>query len=140
MAKAQSRGLPWRFTGFVDDIRPHIAAAQVSVIPLRVGSGTRIKAFEAMALGRPVVSTTLGVEGLDITPGEHFLAADTAADFAGAVLRLFEDAALRARLAQAARTRLEERFSWAHVARQFEAICLRAMRQKSKLTSGLAEA
>jgi polysaccharide biosynthesis protein PslH len=131
VAKAKDRGLPWRFTGFVDDIRPHITAAQVSVIPLRVGSGTRIKAFEAMALGRPVVSTTLGVEGLDITPGEHFLAADTAADFAGAVLRVFEDAALRARLAQAARARLEGRFSWAHVARQFEAICLRTMQQRS---------
>ena len=131
VAKAQGRGLPWRFTGFVDDIRPHIAAAQVSVIPLRVGSGTRIKAFEAMALGRPVVSTTLGVEGLDITPGEHFLAADTAGDFAAAILRLFDDAALRARLAQAARARLEERFSWAHVARQFEAICQHAMRQRA---------
>jgi glycosyltransferase involved in cell wall biosynthesis len=131
VAKAQGRNLPWRFTGFVDDIRPHIAAAQVSVIPLRVGSGTRIKAFEAMALGRPVVSTTLGVEGLDITPGAHFLAADTAADFAAAILRLFDDSALRAQLARAARARLEERFSWAHVARQFEAICLRAMQRRT---------
>jgi glycosyltransferase involved in cell wall biosynthesis len=131
VTKAQTRGLPWRFTGFVDDIRPHIAAAQVSVIPLRVGSGTRIKAFEAMALGRPVVSTTLGVEGLDVTPGEHFLAADTAADFAAAILRLFDDPALRTRLAHAARARLEERFSWAHVARQFEAICLRAMQHRA---------
>jgi polysaccharide biosynthesis protein PslH len=140
VAKAKDRGLPWRFTGFVDDIRPHLAAAQVSVIPLRVGSGTRIKAFEAMAVGRPVVSTTLGVEGLDIIPGEHFLAADTAADFAAAILRLFDDAALRDRLVRAARARLEERFSWAHVARQFEAICLGAMRQKGELTSGLADA
>lgn len=131
VAKAQSRGVPWRFTGFVDDIRPHIAAAQVSVIPLRVGSGTRIKAFEAMALGRPVVSTTLGVEGLDIMPREHFLAADTAADFAAAILRLFDDAALSAQLARSARARLEERFSWAHVARQFEAICLRAIQQRT---------
>jgi polysaccharide biosynthesis protein PslH len=131
VAQVKNRGLPWRFTGFVDDIRPHIAAAQVSVIPLRVGSGTRIKAFEAMALGRPVVSTTLGVEGLDITPDAHFLAADTAADFAGAILRLFDDAALRTRLATAARARLEERFSWAHVARQFEAICQRAIEQRA---------
>jgi glycosyltransferase involved in cell wall biosynthesis len=131
VAKADKRGLPWRFTGFVDDIRPHIAAGQVSLIPLRVGSGTRIKAFEAMALGRPVVSTTLGVEGLDIVPGEHFLAADSSADFAAAILRLFNDPTLRERLAQAARSRLEERFSWARVARQFEAICLRAIRQRA---------
>ena len=127
VAEAAKRGLPWHFTGFVDDIRPHVQSGCVSIIPLRVGSGTRIKAFEAMALGRPVVSTTLGVEGLDITPGEHFLAADSAADFAAAVLRLVDDAALRERLATAARARVEARFSWAHVARQFEAICQRAL-------------
>ena len=62
-------------------------AANVYVIPLFVGSGTRIKAFEAMAMGRPVVSTTLGIEGLDVTDGEHFLRADNAADFAAASWR-----------------------------------------------------
>lgn len=122
---ARARGLNWRFTGFVDDIRPHVAGAQVYVIPLRVGSGTRIKAFEALAMGRPVVSTTIGVEGLDIADGGHFLAADTAADFAGAVLRLLDDADLRARLARDARALVEEKFSWARVARQFETICAR---------------
>jgi len=124
---ARAKNLNWRFTGFVDDIRPHVAAAQVYVIPLRVGSGTRIKAFEALAMGRPVVSTRIGVEGLDIADGTHFLAADTADEFAAAILRLLDDAVLRARLAQAARKLVEEKFSWAHVARQFEAICLRAL-------------
>jgi glycosyltransferase involved in cell wall biosynthesis len=66
VAAARQRGLPWTFTGYIDDIRPHVATARVFVIPLRVGSGTRIKAFEAMAMGRPVVSTTVGVEGLDV--------------------------------------------------------------------------
>ena len=127
IARAERLGLPWRFTGFVEDIRPHVSAGAVSVIPLRVGSGTRIKAFEAMALGRPVVSTTLGVEGLDIAPGAHFRAADTAADFAAAVLRLLDDPALALHIALAARARLEARFSWATVARQFEVICRRAM-------------
>ena len=124
VSAARERHPGVRFTGFVDDIRPHVQGADVAVIPLRVGSGTRIKAFEAMAMGRPVVSTTIGVEGLAVTPEEHLLIADAPAPFAAAVLRLLGDAALRARLAAAARGLLEQRFSWAHVARQFEAICL----------------
>ena len=120
---AAERGLRWRFTGFVDDIRPEVAAAQVSVIPLRVGSGTRMKAFESMALGRPVVSTTVGVEGLDVVPGRHLLVADTAEAFAAAILRLLDEPGLAGGLAEAARALLEARFSWAQVARQFEAVC-----------------
>lgn len=127
VARAREFGAAFRFTGFVDDVRPEIEAATVSAIPLRVGSGTRMKAFEAMALGRPVVSTALGIEGLDITPSAHFLLADTAEEFARATLLLFDDPALRLRLAEAARARVEARFSWAHVARQFEAICLKAL-------------
>ncbi len=82
-------------------------------------------------MGRPVVSTTIGVEGLDVTPGEHFLAADTAQDFAAAILRLLGDAPRREQVALAARRRVEERFSWSHVARQFEAICLRALERRA---------
>jgi len=125
VARAQQAKLPWRFTGFVDDIRPHVLAGDVSVIPLRVGSGTRLKAFEAMALGRPVVSTALGVEGLSVEPDTHFLAAESGPAFAAAILQVLADAKLRERLARAARMLLEERFSWAQVGRQFEAICLR---------------
>jgi glycosyltransferase involved in cell wall biosynthesis len=121
--RARAAGLPFTFTGFVDDIRPHMRSGQVAVIPLRVGSGTRIKAFEAMAAGRPLVSTTLGVEGLDIVPGEHFLAADTPAEFASAVARLLADPAAAAKLDQAARARVEARFGWPQIARQFESIC-----------------
>src|SRR5262249_35101526 len=116
VARADEAGIAWRFTGFVDDIRPHVTTAHLAVIPLRVGSGTRIKAFEAMAMGRPVVSTRVGVEGLDVTHENHFLAADTATDFAAAILRLLDDGALRDRLAHAARARVEDRFSWSHVA------------------------
>jgi polysaccharide biosynthesis protein PslH len=125
--KVRARGLDVTLTGFVEDIRPYVAAANVYVIPLFVGSGTRIKAFEAMAMGRSVVSTGLGVEGLDVRDGAEFLRADDAAAFAGAVLRLLGDPGLRARLAGAARRLMEERFSWARVAGQFEAICLRAL-------------
>lgn len=126
VSAARSRGLAWTFTGLVDDIRPHVAAADIAVIPLRIGSGTRIKAFEAMAMGRPVVSTRVGVEGLDIKPQRHFLAADDPGEFAGAILRLMDDPALGRALARSARALVEERFSWAQVGRQFEAICLRA--------------
>jgi glycosyltransferase involved in cell wall biosynthesis len=122
---AKDPALRVRFTGFVDDIRPHVAGAHVSVIPIRAGGGTRIKAFEAMALGRPVVSTSIGVAGLGLVPGEHFLSADTAGGFADAVVHLFEDAALRQHLSSTGRTLLEERFTWAKVAQQFEEICLK---------------
>jgi glycosyltransferase involved in cell wall biosynthesis len=125
--KIRARGLAVTLTGFVEDIRPYVADANVYVIPLFVGSGTRIKAFEAMAMGRPVVSTGLGVEGLDVTDGTEFLRADDAPAFAEAVLQLLGDAGMRMRVAGAARRLMEERFSWGRVAGQFEAICLRAM-------------
>jgi hypothetical protein len=131
VAKAERLGLSWHFTGFVDDIRPHVLEGDVAVIPLRVGSGTRLKAFEAMALGRPVVSTALGMEGLGVEPGKHFLAAETADDFADAILRLLSDAALRQGLASASRQVLEERFSWSVVGRQFEAICTRTVERQA---------
>jgi glycosyltransferase involved in cell wall biosynthesis len=127
--KVRARGLDVRLTGFVDDIRPYVAGANVYVIPLFVGSGTRIKAFEAMAMGRPVVSTTLGIEGLDVTDGSEFVRADDAETFAGAILTLLADAAARARIAGTARRLMEERFSWSRVAGQFEAICLRTLQR-----------
>ncbi len=125
--KINERGLNVTLTGFVDDIRPHVAAADVYVIPLWVGSGTRIKAFEAMAMGRPVVSTSLGVEGLDVTHDEHFLRADNTEDFARSILSLLNDRPRGTRIAAAARALMEEKFSWSVVAKQFEAICLRAL-------------
>jgi glycosyltransferase involved in cell wall biosynthesis len=107
-AKIKERGLNVTLTGFVDDIRPYVAQSHVYVIPLSVGSGTRIKAFEAMAMGRPVISTSLGIEGLDVTDGEHFLRADSAEAFHDGILSLLGDAALRDRIAICART-LERR-------------------------------
>jgi len=127
VAKARELGAAWDFTGFVDDIRPHVHAAHAYVIPLRVGSGTRIKAFEALAMGCPVVSTTVGIEGLAITHGEHFLAADTAEDFAAAILSLLDNHAAATQMARQARDLVEEKFSWAQVARQFEVICLETL-------------
>lgn len=124
----RARGLNWRFTGFVDDVRDHAKGAAF-LIPLRIGGGTRLKAFEAMASGMPVVSTTLGVEGLPVKRGEHLLIADSADDFATAALRLLEDAGLRARLAASARALVERNFSHEAAARAFERACLAALKR-----------
>jgi glycosyltransferase involved in cell wall biosynthesis len=115
------------FTGFVDDVRPYARRAHAFVIPLLVGGGTRIKAFEAMAMGCPVVSTTIGIEGLEAVPGEHFLQCDEPAAIAEAIATLFADAAERQRLARAARALVEQRFGHREVARVFEDICQRAL-------------
>ncbi len=127
VAEARARGLAWEFTGFVEDVRPYVARAHVYAIPLRVGSGTRIKVFEAMAMGRPIVSTPLGVEGLAVRDGVDYVAADTALDFAAAVLALLDQASRRQALALAARALVVERFGWTRVTRRFEALCVAAM-------------
>ena len=110
-------------TGTLDDVRPSIAEGSVYVVPLRAGSGTRIKIFEALAMGKAVVSTTVGAEGLALESGRHFLAADTPHDFAHAVIRLLRDPARRHALGCAGRGLVEANYSWATVARQFEARC-----------------
>ena len=110
-------------TGTIDDVRPSIGEASVYVVPLRAGSGTRIKIFEALAMGKAVVSTTVGAEGLALESGRHFLAADTPHDFATAVIRLLRDPARRQALGDEGRALVEANYSWAMVARQFEEHC-----------------
>jgi glycosyltransferase involved in cell wall biosynthesis len=112
-----------RVTGTVDDVRPYVGEATVYVVPLRIGGGTRLKIFEALAMGKPVVSTTIGAEGLPLVPGEHFLQADEPADFAGAVVSLLRDPLRRRSLGGAGRRLVEERYAWARVAREFETRC-----------------
>jgi len=132
VAEAATSGMNWHFTGSVADIRPHLHEGDISLIPLRVGSGTRLKAFEAIANGLPVVSTTLGVEGLGLTPSDHYLAADTDADFADAILALLADTPRRIAMAESGRALLEARYSWSTIARQFEAICLEAFEGRKR--------
>jgi glycosyltransferase involved in cell wall biosynthesis len=101
-----------RVTGRVADVTPYYERSLVSVVPLRAGSGTRLKILESMALGRPVVSTTVGCAGLDVVNGEHLLIADTAAEFAEATVRLLTDRALRSRIAASARALVARRYDW----------------------------
>ena len=110
-------------TGTVDDVRPAIGEASVYVVPLRAGGGTRLKIFEALAMGKAVVSTTLGAEGLAMESGCQFVAADGSQPFADAVMALLRDDARRRRIATAGRALVEARYSWAQVAEPFERHC-----------------
>jgi polysaccharide biosynthesis protein PslH len=116
-----------QFTGYVDDVRPHMADAVASVIPLRVGGGTRIKAYESMASGLALVSTALGVEGLPLTHGANVQMADDPAGFAAALAQLLTDAETRLGQAEAARALVEANFGADAVARVFEQICVEAL-------------
>jgi sugar transferase (PEP-CTERM/EpsH1 system associated) len=117
-------------TGRVDDVRPFMKEAAVYVVPLRIGGGTRLKIFEAMSMGKAVVSTTVGAEGLPVTDGRHVRLADEPASFAGAVVRLLRDADARARLETAARALVVEQYDWSAVAGSLESALLRfALRQ-----------
>jgi polysaccharide biosynthesis protein PslH len=99
-------------TGYVADLEPMLARSAVLVVPLRSGSGMRVKILEAFARGIPVVSTTIGVEGIAARPDEHLLIADDERGFAQAVLSLLGDARLAERIAQAGRRLVEERYDW----------------------------
>jgi glycosyltransferase involved in cell wall biosynthesis len=118
-ALAENDGLI-RVTGTVPDIRPYLWGSAVSIVPLWVGGGTRLKIYEAMAARTAVVSTTVGAEGLAIRSPEHFRQADGPDAFAQACLDLMNDAGERRRTVDAAWQLVSSQFSWDHVARCFE--------------------
>jgi sugar transferase (PEP-CTERM/EpsH1 system associated) len=110
-------------TGYVDDVRSYIAGACVYVVPLRIGGGTRLKVLEAMAMGKPIVSTSLGCEGFQgLIPGRELSIADSPEDFAQRVIELLEDASRRERLGQAARRFVEERYDWRLIVPKLEQV------------------
>lgn len=110
-------------TGRVDDVRPFMERAAAYVIPLRIGGGTRLKVFEAMAMEKPIVSTSIGVEGLPVRDGEHVLIADHPREFARCVLRVLKEEAFAARLAQQAAAYVRREFGWERVAQAFALVC-----------------
>ncbi len=118
-------------TGFVADLRPHLAAAAVVVVPLRLGGGTRLKIVEAMAMGKAIVSTTLGAEGIDAVPGRDLLIADEPGAFADAVNRLLSDPGLADRIGQSARQLAVDRYGWGGAARTLESFYHRILENAS---------
>ena len=101
-----------KVTGFVEDVRPFIGKAKVYIVPLRIGGGTRLKILEAMAMHKPVVSTSVGCEGLDVADGRHLLVRDNPREFAQAIAELVKDKELSAGLATAGRKLVREKYDW----------------------------
>jgi len=113
-------------TGAVASVEDYVRDATVMVVPLRIGGGTRLKIFEAMARGKAVVSTTIGAEGLDVQNGRDLILADDPANFAGAICRLLRDGATRRKYEQAG-VACAVQHSWTRVAKRFEDILQRTV-------------
>jgi glycosyltransferase involved in cell wall biosynthesis len=109
-------------TGFVDDVRPYVARAEVFIIPLLIGGGIRSKALEAMALRKPIVSTSVGWEGILLKDGESVLTADTPQEFANCVARLFADKELAKRLGHQGYETVLKHYMWEEKGRQLEEV------------------
>jgi glycosyltransferase involved in cell wall biosynthesis len=118
-------------TGFVPDLRPHLAAAAAVVVPLRLGGGTRLKIVEAMAMGKAIVSTTLGAEGIEAVPGRDILIEDQSVAFADAVNRLLAEPSLAARIGQSARRLAVERYAWSAASQALEGFYRRILEVRS---------
>lgn len=108
-----------RLTGWVEDIRPYLARGAICIVPLRIGGGTRLKIFEAMAMAKAVVSTSIGAEGLAVNSGDNILLADSPAEFASRVISLLHDSKERKRIGTAARAMVEEKYGWPNIAKSF---------------------
>jgi len=122
-------------TGYVEDVRPYVARGQVYVVPLLVGGGTRLKALEAMAMRKAIVTTSVGCEGIDLVPGESALFADTPEGLAQAVIRLFREPELRARLAERAAALAAERYGWRSIGEKLDAIAQQVVARRRQAGS-----
>ena len=112
-----------RVTGSVPDVRPHLEEASAFIVPIRIGGGTRLKIYEAMAMELPVVSTTIGAEGLPLRAGVDAVIADEPAAFAAAVVSVLRDPAQAAHIGRTGAERVRREFSWQRVASAFGEIC-----------------
>jgi glycosyltransferase involved in cell wall biosynthesis len=113
-------------TGTVPDVRPWLHNAKLTIVPLRIGGGTRLKIYEAMAAGAPVVSTAIGAEGLDARHGENILIADTPEAFAAECLRLLNNEAERTAMSDTALKLVSDHYSWEAATRIFERCIFRS--------------
>jgi polysaccharide biosynthesis protein PslH len=114
-------------TGRVEDVRPFMEEAALYIVPLRIGGGTRLKIYEAMAMEMAIVSTSIGAEGLPVSDGKEILLADTPESFAAAVVKLLQQASLASEIGKRAAARVREEFGWDKVAESFAAICEHAV-------------
>lgn len=114
-------------TGRVEDVRPYMERAAAYVVPLRIGGGTRLKIYEAMAMEQAIVSTSIGAEGLPVGDGHELLLADTPEAFAAAVVRLLTDQEFATRLGAQAAATVRAQFGWDKVAASFANICQGAL-------------
>lgn len=110
-------------TGRVDDVRPYLEKADVFVVPIRIGGGTRLKIYEAMAMRLPVVSTTIGAEGLPVSDGSDIFLRDSAEEFANGVIELLTEKEKAAMMGKAGYERVRKDFGWANVAQEFSKLC-----------------
>jgi len=115
-------------TGRVEDVRPYMDEAAVYIVPLRIGGGTRLKIYEAMAMEKAIVSTSIGAEGLPVVNGKEIVLADTPESFADAVVKLLKDPRVAEEIGQRAAARVRAEFGWESVADSFAAVCERAKR------------
>jgi glycosyltransferase involved in cell wall biosynthesis len=118
-------------TGSVEDVRPYVHRAAVFAVSLRMGGGTRLKVLEGLSMGKPMVSTALGCEGIDVVHGEHLLIADDAEAFAGAVLDLMTQPELAGRLAGQGRDLMLRQYRWEAAAQELEAFYGRLGRDRT---------
>jgi glycosyltransferase involved in cell wall biosynthesis len=119
------------FTGRVEDVRPYIERAAAFVIPLRIGGGTRLKLYEAMGMEKPVVSTSMGAEGLPVRHGRELLLADTAEAFAASVVRVLTEPALARQLADTGARLVRGQFGWSGVTEVFAELCHLAIERRA---------
>ena len=127
-------------TGRVEDVRPYMERAAIYIVPLRVGGGTRLKIFEAMAMKKAIVSTTIGAEGLPVSDGHELRIADAPETFAAAVVDLLNNPQMATAMGHQAGETVSAKFGWAGVAQRFTEICENTIRNcdKSELTGSVA--
>jgi polysaccharide biosynthesis protein PslH len=121
-----------KITGRVEDVRPYVDRASAYVVPIRVGGGTRLKIYEAMAMEKVVISTTVGAEGLPVRDGEELIIADRPGEFADAVIRTLRDEQFARKIGQSARRVVCEQFGWNMAATVFADVCERVVRTGSQ--------
>jgi polysaccharide biosynthesis protein PslH len=123
-------------TGRVDDVRPYIERSAAYIVPLRIGGGTRLKIFEALAMEKPVISTSVGAEGLPITNGVDLLLADEPVQFADAVTRVLTNTAIAADLGRSGSRTVRQNYEWRQVAERFLSICTNMRPATEPATAG----